>query len=44
MRDVVNVPLYENTYYTMYSERMVLPCSEYIPGFGYGTMFADIVE
>lgn len=43
LRDVVNVPLYENTYYTMYSERMVLACPEYIPGFGFGSMFADII-
>ena len=44
LRDVINVPLYDTVSYTMYSERMVLPCSEYIPGFGFGTMFADIVE
>ncbi len=44
LRDVVNVPLYQSTAYTMYTERMVLPCPNYIPGFGFGTMFADIVE
>lgn len=44
LRDVVNVPLYENVYYMMYSEKMVLPCKQYIPGFGWGTMFSDIKQ
>ncbi len=42
LRDVVNVPLYEAVSYTMYSARMVPPCKNYIPGFGYGTMFSTI--
>ncbi len=42
LRDVINVPLYDPINYTMYSEKMILPCSEYIPGFGFGSMFADI--
>jgi oligopeptide transport system substrate-binding protein len=42
LRDVVNVPLYENVYYMMYAENIVLPVAKYIPGLGYGTMFSDI--
>lgn len=44
LRDVVHVPLFENVYYMMYSERIKLPCPEYVPGFGWGTMFADIAQ
>ncbi len=44
LRDVINVPLYDTVYYTMYSERMVLPCPEYVPGLGFGSMFADIKD
>ena len=44
LRDVVNVPLFENVYYMMYGEKVTLPCVEYIPGFGWGTMFADLTQ
>lgn len=44
LRDVINVPIYDTTYYTMYSERMILPCEVYVPGIGFGAMFADIKD
>ncbi len=44
LRDVINVPLYDTVYYTMYSEKWVLPCPEYVPGLGFGSMFADIKD
>lgn len=44
LEDVINVPLYQYYDYTLISERITVPCDDYIPGFGYGTMFGDIAE
>lgn len=44
LRDVVNVPVYEPVNYVMYSEKLILPCTEYVPGIGYGVMFADVAD
>lgn len=44
LEDVINIPLHQYYSYTIVADRIKLPCAEYIPGFGYGFMFADIVE
>lgn len=42
--EVINIPVYQELSYVLYSERLVLPCKQYIPGFGFGVMFADVAE
>jgi len=44
LEDVVNIPIVQKTEYNLFSERLVLPMKQYIPGFGWGENFADIVE
>ena len=44
LEDVVNVPVIQNVAYTLFSERLVVPMQTYIPGFGWGTNYGDIVE
>ncbi len=41
---VINIPMVQEVSYQMFSERLSLPVSTYIPGFGWGTMYGDIVE
>ena len=42
LSDVVNVPLYQTVAYIVYSEKLILPCKEYIPYLDYGALYADI--
>ena len=44
LEDVVNVPVVQNVAYTLFSERLEVPMQTYIPGFGWGTNYGDIVE
>lgn len=44
LEDVVNIPVTQQISYVLYSERLILPCKQYIPGFGFGVMFADVAE
>lgn len=41
---VIHIPVVQVVNYNMFSDRLVLPVSTYIPGFGWGTMYGDIVE
>ena len=41
---VIHIPVYQAVSYTMFSDRIELPVSNYIPGFGWGTMFGDVAE
>lgn len=41
---VINIPVVQCVNYIMFSERLDLPVDNYIPGFGWGTMYADIAE
>ncbi len=41
---VIHIPMVQAVSYQMFSDRLVLPVSTYIPGFGWGTMFGDIAE
>lgn len=42
--EVINVPLYQSYYYTVYSDRIQLPFDEYVSGFGFGSIYGDVVE
>ena len=42
--EVVQCPVVQNVNYTLFSERLTLPVTTYIPGFGWGTMYGDIAE
>ena len=44
LEDMVNVPVVQSVNYTLFSERLQVPMQTYIPGFGWGTDFGDIVE
>ena len=44
LEDVVNVPVVNNVSYTLFSERLEVPMQTYIPGFGWGAEYGDIVE
>jgi oligopeptide transport system substrate-binding protein len=39
--DVINVPLYQQLVHAMYSDKIVLPCPEYVPILAFGATFAD---
>ena len=41
---VIQIPLVQAVGYQMISDRLELPVDEFVPGFGWGIMFADIVE
>jgi hypothetical protein len=41
---VIHIPMVQAVSYQMFSDRLVLPVTTYIPGFGWGTMFGDIAE
>ena len=40
---VIHVPLYQSVSYDLFAENLQLPTDKYIPSFGWGTMFGDIV-
>lgn len=44
IEDVINVPVGQSYSYTLFSDRIKLPVKDYVPGFGFGTMFSEIVE
>ncbi len=44
LEDVVNIPVVQDVYYTLFSDRVVKPMKQYVPGFGWGTAFGDIAE
>ena len=44
LEDIVNIPVYGEYTYALYSEKLTLPLTQYVPGFGYGQNFADIAE
>ena len=39
--EITVIPLYQEVNYVLFNEALDLPCGNYIPGFGWGTMFAD---
>ncbi len=41
---VIHIPLYQSVTYDLFAENLQLPTDKYIPSFGWGTMFGDIVE
>ena len=44
LEEVVQCPVVQQVNYTLFSEHLELPVETYIPGFGWGTMYGDIVE
>ena len=44
LEKVIHVPVVQDVTYEMFSDRMVLPVETYLPGFGWGLIFADIEE
>ncbi len=43
LEDVIHIPVLQVVNYAMFSDRLKLPVSTYIPGFGWGTMYGDII-
>ena len=41
---VIQIPMVQAVSYTLISDRLELPVDEYVPGFGWGILYADIVE
>lgn len=44
LEKVIHVPTVQRVVYEMFSERVKLPVSRYIPGLGWGTIYGDIIE
>ena len=44
LQHVVQCPVVQNINYELQSDRLILPVSTYIPGFGWGACYGDIVE
>ena len=42
IEDVINVPLFQEYTRVVYSEKLILPCPEYVPVIGFGSFFADM--
>ena len=41
---VINLPMVQEVKYQLFSDRLVLPVTTYIPGLGWGTIYGDIAE
>ena len=41
---VVHIPVVQEVQFTLFSERLQLPVTTYVPGFGWGNIYGDIVE
>lgn len=41
---VIHIPLYQTVSYELFAENLQLPTDVYIPSFGWGTMFGDLVD
>jgi len=41
---VINIPVVQHVNYDMFSDRLVLPVTTYIPGFGWGTIYGDFTD
>ena len=44
LEEVVHCPVVQVVNYTLFSDRLDVPVQTYIPSFGWGTMYGDIVE
>ena len=44
LEDVVTIPVVQGVNYELFADRLELPMKQYVPGFGWGSMFGDIVE
>lgn len=44
LEKVINIPVVQEVTYQMFSSRLQLPVRTYMPGFGWGLPYADIVE
>lgn len=44
LEDVIQVPVAQYTNYVLYADRVQIPMKQYVPGFGWGAAFGDIVE
>ena len=44
LEDVIDIPIFQSVTFELLSDRVELPMKQYIPGFGWGTWFGDIVE
>ena len=44
LEDVITIPVVQGVNYELFADRLQLPLKQYVPGFGWGSMFGDIVE
>ena len=44
LEDVIDIPIFQGVNFELISDRIELPMKQYVPGFGWGIWFADIVE
>ena len=44
LEDVITIPVVQGVNYELFADRLQLPMKQYVPGFGWGSMFGDIVE
>jgi len=44
LEDVTSIPIVQGVSFTLYSDRLELPMKQYVPGFGWGEAFGDIVK
>ena len=43
LAEVIQCPVIQDVNYQMFSDRLEVPVDNYIPGFGWGTMYGDII-
>jgi len=44
LEDVISIPVVQAVNFELFADRLELPMKQYVPGFGWGSMFGDIVE
>ncbi len=44
LEDVIHAPIFQNINYEMFSDKIILPVDHYIPGVGWGLLYADCAQ
>ena len=44
LEDVISIPIVQAVNYELFADRLQLPMKQYVPGFGWGSMFGDVID
>ncbi len=44
LEDVISIPVVQGVNYELFADRLQLPMKQYVPGFGWGSMFGDVTD